>query len=73
MGKLMKDVPATRYNLLDRGTPEQRHAELLRHFEEDARSPEPAPYHLSPAPAPIYKYRSTAEELEIYLRSAYGR
>lgn len=73
MGTLMKDVPATRYSLLDRGTPEQRHAQLIRNFEEDALS---NPQHKSdptPSPTMSYRYRSTAEELEAYLRHAYRR
>ena len=37
MGKLMKDVPATRYNLLDNVPPDQRRAQQLKNFEEDAK------------------------------------
>ncbi len=73
MGKLMKDVPATRYNLLDLGTPEQRRAQLLRNFEEDAQSADPTPGVSALPPTPAYRYRSTAEELEAYLQAAYGR
>jgi hypothetical protein len=74
MGKLMKDVPATRYSLLDRPTPELRKAELLRNFAEDAHSYTEQRRIKSPfVPVVSRPYRSTAEELEAYLQSAYRR
>ncbi len=75
MGKLMKDVPATRYSLLDRPSPELRTAQLLRNFEEDAKSEvEPPSFDRSFVPDRHYQQpRSTAQELEAYLRHAYRR
>jgi hypothetical protein len=73
MGTLMKDVPATRYSLLDRDTPEQRHAQLIRNFEEDVLSSTQRSFDPFSPPAVTYRYRSTAEELEAYMRHAYRR
>ncbi len=74
MGTLMKDVPATRYSLLNRTTPELRKAELIRNFQEDVRRPT-RPMHPGPSSLTIgsRQYRSTEEELHAYVKSAYRR
>ncbi len=74
MGKLMKDVPATRYNLLDNVPSEQWRAQQLKNFEEDAkqRSQEKNSH---PNFFSTVGYRrpslSAAQELEDYMRQAY--
>jgi hypothetical protein len=75
MGKLMKDVPATRYSLLDRPSAELRKAELLRNFAEDAQS-DVAPRSFDHPLVTEKNYqspRNTAQELEAYLQHAYRR
>lgn len=76
MGKLMKDVPATRYSLLDRPSPVQRRAEQLKNFAEDAQPDIKQSGHVQSRDPLLttvaYRPRRSAhEELEAYMQSAY--
>jgi hypothetical protein len=68
MGNLMKDAPATRYALLDRIRPESQKASPTVQPEKNIRSAAAPRHQLPPPPIHPKKYRSTAEELEAYVR-----